>query len=105
MQCIPLSPAGPLRRSSIGLIQRCQAGSALHTMAVLQVFQAKLLRSMDESGQEHQEAFKELHTAADLALHATKATVQAIGKNMASLVVHDVIGCVPHILLHSTEET
>lgn len=69
------------------------------------MFQAKLLCSMDESGQEHQEAFKELRTATDLALHATKATAQAIGKNMASLVVHDVIGCVPHILLHSTGET
>lgn len=42
---------------------------------------------MDESGQEHQEAFKELCTATDLALHATEATAQAIGKTMASLVV------------------
>ncbi len=29
--------------------------------------------SMDESGQEHQEAFKELRTVTDLALHATKS--------------------------------
>ncbi|KAL0182554.1 hypothetical protein M9458_021929, partial [Cirrhinus mrigala] len=43
-----------------------QAGSELHTMAVLQVFQAKLLRSMDESGQEHQEAFSDLGCSARL---------------------------------------
>lgn len=56
------------------------------TMAVLQVFQAKLLHFMDESGQDS-DAFKELRTATDLALHATKATAQAIGKAMANLVV------------------
>lgn len=53
-----------------------QAGSALHTMVVLQVFQAKLLQSMDESGQD-----------SDLALRTTKATVQATGKTMGNLVV------------------
>ncbi|KAL0182316.1 hypothetical protein M9458_021691, partial [Cirrhinus mrigala] len=44
-----------------------QAGSAQHTMAELQVFQAKLLCSMDESGQQHQEAYTELRTVTDLA--------------------------------------
>ncbi len=58
-----------------------QAGSAQHTMAVLQVFQAKLLHGMDESGQVHQEAFKELRTATDLALRTMKAMPQAIGKD------------------------
>lgn len=58
----------------------------LHMMVVLQVFQAKLLLSMDESGQ-GSEAFKELHTASDLALRTTKATEQAICKAMSYLVV------------------
>lgn len=65
-----------------------QSGSALHSMVVLQVFQAKLLRSMDESGQDH-DAFKELHTATELDLLATKAMAQEIGKTMANLVVLD----------------
>ncbi|XP_051516693.1 uncharacterized protein LOC127419388 [Myxocyprinus asiaticus] len=59
---------------------------ALHTMAVLQVFQAKLLRQMDEQGFDP-ETFKELRTATDLALHATKVMTQAIGKSMGNLVV------------------
>lgn len=38
-----------------------QAGSALHTMAVLQVFQPKLLHSMDESSPDLA-VFRELHS-------------------------------------------
>ncbi|ROL48618.1 hypothetical protein DPX16_0311 [Anabarilius grahami] len=63
-----------------------QAASALHSMAIFQVFQAKLLRSMDESGVE-ESAFRDLRSATDLALRATKAATQAIGRSMASLVV------------------
>lgn len=74
-----------------------QAGFALHAMTVLQVFQAKVLCYMDESGQ-HQEAFKELSTATNLALCATKATAQVISKTMASLVV---LEC--HLWLNLTE--
>lgn len=79
-------PSKPCRTTS-SLANRAyaaagQAGSALHAMAVLQVFQAKLLCNMDESGQ-HQEAFKEL-LSNNLALRATKATVQAISKTMAT---------------------
>lgn len=55
-------------------------------MAVLQVFLAKLLHNMDESRQESN-TFKELCTATHLALQATKATAQAVGKTMANLVV------------------
>lgn len=55
-------------------------------MAVLQVFQAKLLRSMDETGPDTA-TFKELRSTTDLALCATKATAQTIGRSMASLVV------------------
>ncbi|ROL44132.1 hypothetical protein DPX16_15625 [Anabarilius grahami] len=56
-----------------------QAASALHTMAIFQVFQAKLLRSLDESGIDAP-AFRDLRSATDLALRATKATAQAIGR-------------------------
>lgn len=63
-----------------------QAASALHSMAVLQVYQAKLLRDMDQARHDSS-AFKELCYATDLALHATKTMAQAIGRSMASLVV------------------
>lgn len=63
-----------------------QAGSALHTMSVLQVFQAKHLWDMDESGRDPG-TFTELRMVTDLALRATKATMWAVGKAMASLVV------------------
>ncbi len=73
-------PSKPCRTTS-SLANRAyaaagQAGSALYAMVVLQVFQAKLLCNMDESGQ-HQEAFKELRTATNLTLRATKATALA----------------------------
>ncbi|KAA0714748.1 hypothetical protein E1301_Tti006412 [Triplophysa tibetana] len=63
-----------------------QAASALHSKTVLQVYQAKLLQGMDESGSDIA-PFKELRSATDLALSATKVTAQAIGRSMASLVV------------------
>ncbi len=52
----------------------------------LQIFQAKLLLCIDESGPEPA-AFKELRSVTNLALHATKTTAQAVGRSMASLVV------------------
>ena len=74
-----------------------QAASALHAMATLQAFQAKLLRSMDESGPDP-DTFKDLRSATDLALRATKTTAQALGRNMASLVVME-----RHLWLNLTE--
>lgn len=65
-----------------------QAGSALHTMAVLQVFQANLLQQMDEAGP-NPEALSDLRSATDLALRATKITAQAIGRAMAVLTVSE----------------
>ncbi|KAL0154925.1 hypothetical protein M9458_049188, partial [Cirrhinus mrigala] len=62
------------------------AASALHTMAVLQVFQTRLLRSLDEEGPDP-ESLRKLRTAADLALAASKKVAQGIGHNMGSLVV------------------
>lgn len=63
-----------------------QAGSSLPTMAVLQLNQAKLLCDIDENGPDPA-AFKELHSATDLTLHATKSTAQAIGRIMTKRVV------------------
>ncbi len=62
------------------------AASALHSMAVLQVYQAKLLSAVDES-EPDPATLKELRSATDLALRATKTTAQAIGRSVASLVV------------------
>ncbi|KAL0165638.1 hypothetical protein M9458_037482, partial [Cirrhinus mrigala] len=62
-----------------------KAGSALYAK-LCKVLQAKVLCTMDESGQSS-DAFKELRTATDLVLHATKATVQSIGKALTNLVV------------------
>ncbi|KAL0171003.1 hypothetical protein M9458_035599, partial [Cirrhinus mrigala] len=75
-------PSNPCRTTS-ALTGRAyslagQVASLLHTMAVLQVFQAKLLQAMDKSSPDPT-AFRELRSATDLALHATKMTAQAIG--------------------------
>ncbi len=63
-----------------------QAASALHSMEVLQVYQAKLLSAIDES-EPDPATLRELRSTTDLALRATKTTAQAIGRSMASLVV------------------
>ncbi|KAI2645948.1 hypothetical protein H4Q32_025302 [Labeo rohita] len=83
-------PSKPCRTTS-ALARRAytsagQAASALHSMAILQVFQAKLLAQSDKSALDPA-TLTELRSATDLALRATKATAQAIGRSMASLVV------------------
>ncbi len=62
-----------------------QVASALHLMTVLQVFQAKMLANED-AGLDSA-SLRDLRSATDLALHATKATAQAIGRSMSSLIV------------------
>ncbi|XP_056608266.1 uncharacterized protein LOC130425869 [Triplophysa dalaica] len=63
-----------------------EAASALHAMAVLQVFQAKILQSLD-SGSLEADATRDLRAATDFALMATKRTAQAIGRSMGFMVV------------------
>ncbi|KAI2646291.1 Platelet glycoprotein V [Labeo rohita] len=63
-----------------------QAASALHSMAILQVFQAKLLAQSDKSALDPA-TMTDLRSATDLALRATKTTAQAIGRSMANLAV------------------
>ncbi len=62
-----------------------QAASVLHSMAVLQVFQGKMLAN-EEAGLDSA-SLRNLRSTTDLALRATKATAQAIGHSMSSLIV------------------
>ncbi len=62
-----------------------QVALALHTMAVLQVFQNKML-AHEEAGLDAA-SLRDLRSVTDLALRATKATAQAIGRSLSSLVV------------------
>ncbi len=62
-----------------------QAASALHSVTVLQVFQAKMLAN-EEAGLDSA-SLRDLRSATDLALYATKATTQAIERSISSLIV------------------
>ncbi|XP_056128453.1 uncharacterized protein LOC130106389 [Rhinichthys klamathensis goyatoka] len=61
-----------------------QAASALHSMAILQILQADLLREWEEKGS-GPAAIADLRSATDLSLRATKAAAQVIGRSMAAL--------------------
>ncbi len=82
----PLLPSKPCRTTSalIGksYIAAGQAGMALHTMAILQAYQADVLKEMDEGTGLTPEAVKELRRATDLALRATKHTTRAVGRSI-----------------------
>ncbi len=62
-----------------------QAASVLHSMAVLQVFQVKMLAN-EEAGLDSA-SFRDLRSTSDLALRTTKVTAKAIGRSMSSLIV------------------
>ncbi len=63
-----------------------QRGMALHTMAILQAYQADVFKEMDEGDGLTPEAVKELHKATDFTLRATKHTARAVGRSMAGSV-------------------
>ncbi len=98
----PLLPSKPCRTNSalIGksYIAAGQAGMALHTMAILQAYQADVLKEMDEGTGLTPEAVKELRRATDLALRATKHTARAVGRSMAASVAAE-----RHLWLNLTE--
>ncbi len=98
----PLLPSKPCRTTSalIGksYIAAGQAGMALHTMAILQAYQADVLKEMDEGTGLTPEAMKELRRATDLALRATKHTARAVGRSMAASVAAE-----RHLWLNLTE--
>ncbi|KAI2655577.1 Transposon Ty3-G Gag-Pol polyprotein [Labeo rohita] len=86
----PALPTKPLRVTSAlvgkGYTAAGQAGACLHTMSVLQAYQADLLKELDE-GEEIKDAdIAEVRRTADLALRATKETARAIGRSIAALV-------------------
>ncbi len=96
----PSSCVGPLS-ALIGKSLHCgagQAGMALHTMAILQAYQADVLKEMDEGTGLTPEAVKELRRATDLALRATKHTARAVGRSMAASVAAE-----RHLWLNLTE--
>ncbi len=86
----PVLPTKPLRVSSAlvgkGYTAAGQTGACLHTMSVLQAYQADLLKELDEGEQISSSDIGELRRTADLALCATKETTCAIGRSMAALV-------------------
>ncbi|KAL0162075.1 hypothetical protein M9458_041471, partial [Cirrhinus mrigala] len=86
----PVLPSKPLRVTSAlvgkGYAAAGQAGACLHTMSVLQAYQADLLKELDEGAEISDCDISELRRTADLSLRATKETARAIGRSMASLV-------------------
>ncbi len=67
-------------------------------MAILQAYQADVLKEMDEGTGLTPEAVKELRRATDLALRATKHTARAVGRSMAASVAAE-----RHLWLNLTE--
>ncbi|KAL0199155.1 hypothetical protein M9458_007695, partial [Cirrhinus mrigala] len=65
-----------------------QAASALHAMAILQVYQAKVLKDLHE-GVPDTELLHELRSATDYTLRATKVTTQALGRAMSTMVIQE----------------
>lgn len=66
-----------------------RAGASLHTMAVLQAYQADLLKDIDEGEGPTPEDIAELRKAADLSLRVTKETARAVSHSMAAMVVSE----------------
>ncbi len=64
-----------------------QAVASLHTMAVLQAYQADLLKDLDDGQGLSPDEVAELRRTMDLALRATKQAATAMGRSMAAMVV------------------
>ncbi|KAL0158365.1 hypothetical protein M9458_046441, partial [Cirrhinus mrigala] len=64
-----------------------QAVGALHTMAVLQAYQADLLKDLDKGQGLFPDEVAELRHTTDLALRATKQAATAMGRSMGAMVV------------------
>lgn len=73
-------PSKPSRTTS-AYTTAGQAGACLHTMAILQAYQADLLKDLDEGEGVNPDTIRELRRATDLSLWATK-----LGRSMAVLV-------------------
>ncbi|KAL0149575.1 hypothetical protein M9458_055102 [Cirrhinus mrigala] len=79
----PTLPSKPLRTTSalVGKEYTAagQAGACLHTMSVLQAYQADLVKEIDEG---EKVDLAELRRTADLALRDTKENARAVGRSM-----------------------
>ncbi|KAL0173793.1 hypothetical protein M9458_029761, partial [Cirrhinus mrigala] len=64
-----------------------QAVGALHTVAVLQAYQADLLKDLDKGQGLSPDEVAELRRTKDLALRATKQAATAMGRSMGAMVV------------------
>ncbi|KAF7694564.1 hypothetical protein HF521_008317, partial [Silurus meridionalis] len=86
----PVFPTKPLHATSalVGKVYAAagQAAGCLHTMGVLQAYQADLLRDLDEGLSSGATDIVELRHAADLTLRATKHTARAVVRSMVALV-------------------
>ncbi len=81
----PLLPI-KLCRTTSALIGKSYIAAGQAGMAILQAYQADVLKEMDEGTGLTPEALKELRRATDLALRATKHTARAVGRSMAGSV-------------------
>ncbi|ROL44499.1 hypothetical protein DPX16_0387 [Anabarilius grahami] len=86
----PVLPSKPLKMTSRlngkAYAAAGQAGAALHSMAVLQAYQADLLKDLDQGQGLSPDVVDELRRTTDLALRATKQTAALIGRSMAAMV-------------------
>ncbi|KAL0188890.1 hypothetical protein M9458_015989, partial [Cirrhinus mrigala] len=64
-----------------------QAVASLHIVAVLQAYQADLLKDLNKGKSLSPDEVAELRRTTDLALHATKQAATAMGRSMAAMVV------------------
>ncbi len=88
---VPSLPSKPLQDTSRlnGKVYAAagQAVASLHTMAVLQAYQADLLKDLDNGQGLSPDEVAELRRTTDLALRATKQAATAMGRSMAAMVV------------------
>ncbi len=87
----PSLPSKPLQETSRlngkAYAAAGQAVASLHTMAVLQAYQADLLKDLDKGQGLSPDEVAELRRTTDLALRATKEAATAMGRSMAAMVV------------------
>ncbi len=80
----PTLPTKPLRTTLVlvakGYAAAGQAGVFLHAVAVLQAYQADLLKELDEEEDLNSDDISELRRTTDLSLRATKETSRAFGR-------------------------
>lgn len=86
----PALPSRPLKNTSV-LVGKAysaagQAAACLHTMAIMQAYQADLLKDVSEGGEISADMISELRQTADLTLRATRESAKSIGRSMAAMV-------------------